>query len=689
MGILKKMLSVALSCLIACTPAALSAEAVKNYSNYFIKYDNIKSSESKEEISEDDKPFNVFEIYNAYYGITTTKATTRTTTKITTTTTTSESTTTSTTSTTTDTTTTSTIATVTTETTTLTTSDTIASDTTDSTTTTVTTLSKPITTTSNTITIPPISTDEKTTKTPNIAITETTTTTELTSVNNTTTTFKTTEKTTTTAEKTTLSTTVLISATSSSLTDITTDTDVTTTDIITTVTSGTVTTSSGTAPTTQDVFLKGIDVSQFQLNIDWNKVKSSGDADFAIIRAGYGKELNQEDPYFDYNMQNAQAAGMDVGIYWYSYAYSVEDAVKEAETCYQIIKDYSFNYPVYFDVEEYGQMFNLTKAQLSAIVDAFCSTLEAKGYYVGVYSSASYLQSNIYEHVLKKYDVWVAEYNSGIYHYNGHYGIWQYSSTGSVDGIPAAVDLNYCYKNYPEIIGVNPESGRIPPATAPVSTDTTATAVTTTTSSIIYGVGVSAGSGSLDMSAINKDEYSFVILKAGEGGETPQVDPDFTTNLISAKEAGINCGAYWCAKSITEEEILREAEMFLFMIQGYQFEYPLYLDMTDSVYTDSGLSPEEMTALIKSFCSLFEENGYYIGVHATEDFLAESVTSEFFELYDVWLDCSETGKAGNKFKHGLIKSKEITIDGIEGNVYVNTCFRNYPSVMKHYELNGF
>ncbi|MDE5936592.1 MAG: hypothetical protein K2G83_04210, partial [Ruminococcus sp.] len=263
------------------------------------------------------------------------------------------------------------------------------------------------------------------------------------------------------------------------------------------------------------------------------------------------------------------------------------------------------------------------------------------------------------------------------------------SSTGSVDGIPAAVDLNYCYKNYPAIIGVNPESGRIPPATAPISTDTTATAVTTTTSPIVYGVGVSAGSGSLDMSAINKDEYSFVILKAGEGGETPQVDPDFTTNLISAKEAGVNCGAYWCAKSLTEEDILREAEMFLFMIQGYQFEYPLYLDMTDSVYADSGLSPEEMTALIKSFCSLFEEHGYYIGVHATEDFLVNSVTSEFFELYDVWLDCSETGEAGNKFKYGLLKSKEITIDGIEGNVYVNTCFRSYPSVMKYYKLNGF
>ena len=663
MGIVKKMLSVALSFSIACIPAALSAEAAKSNSNYFIKYDNIKSAKSKEKNSKNDEPFNVFEIYNAYYGITTTKATTRTTTKTTTTTTTA------------------TTTTTTTEKTTTTTKPT----------TTKTTTTKKTTSTTNPTTTE-TTTTKKTTSTTNLTTTETTTTKKTTSTTNLTTTETTTTKKTTSTTKPTTTKITTTKKTTSTIADITTTTDVNTTDIITTtdITTTTIetsTTSAGTTLTNHSVFLKGIDVSQFQLNVDWNKVKSSGEVDFAIIRAGYGKEINQEDPYFDYNMQNAQAAGIDVGIYWYSYAYSVEDAIKEAETCYKVIKDYSFNYPVYFDVEEYGQMFNLTKAQLSAIVDAFCSTLENKGYYVGVYSSASYLESNIYEHVLQKYDVWVAEYNSGIYHYDGHYGIWQYSSTGSIDGIPAAVDLNYCYKNYPEIIGVNPESGRIPPATTPVSTDTTTT-TTTTTAPIIYGVGVSAENGSMDMSAINKDEYSFVILKAGEGGETPQIDPDFTTNLISAKESSINCGAYWHAKSLTEEEILREAEMFLFMIQGYQFEYPLYLDMTDAVYTDAGLSPEEITKLIKSFCSLFEEHGYYIGVHATEDFLAKSVTSEFFELYDVWLDCSETGEAGNKFRYGLVKLKEITIDGV-GSVYVNSCLRSYPSVMKYYKLNGF
>lgn len=614
MGILKKILSVALSCSLACTLTVLPAEAAD--SSRFIKYDNINSLKSKEKNSENSEPFNVFEIYNAYYGITTTKATTRTTTKPTTTKTTTVKTTTAT--------------------------------------------KKTTTATAKTTTAKTTSATKKTT----------------------TATTKTTTAKTTTATKKTTSAAKTTTTTASELTDITTTTDLTVTDITTTTDMTTSTTSAN-----QSVFLKGIDVSQFQLNIDWNKVKASGEADFAIIRAGYGKELNQKDPYFDYNMQNAQAAGMDVGIYWYSYAYSVEDAVKEAETCYEIIKDYSFNYPVYFDVEEYGQMFNLTKAQLSAIVDAFCSTLENKGYYVGVYSSASYLESNIYEHVLQKYDVWVAEYNSGIYHYDGHYGIWQYSSTGSVDGIPVNVDLNYCYKNYPEIIGVNPEPSRIPEVTTTVSTEPAAT-TTTTVSTMVYGSGISVENGGLDVSAVNKEEYSFVILKAGEGGETLQVNPDFTTNLISAKEAGINCGAYWHAVSLTEEDMRKEAEMFLFMIKGYQFEYPLYLDMTDAVYTDSGLSPEEITALIKSFCSMFEEQGYYIGVHVTEDFLSSSVTSEFFELYDVWLDCSEKGAAENNFKYGMIKTKEITLDGSDV-VYFNTCTRSYPTVMKYYKLNGF
>lgn len=173
---------------------------------------------------------------------------------------------------------------------------------------------------------------------------------------------------------------------------------------------------------------KGIDVSQWQGNIDWQAVKDSG-IDFAIIRAGYGKLVSQKDPTFDYNVQNAQRVGLNCGTYWYSYALTVEDAQAEAEACYEIIKNYDFNYPVYFDIEDPSQS-GLSAAQVSAIIETFCTTLQEKGCYVGLYSYANFLTTHVFETVLKKYDVWVAHFDVMQPDFNGEYGMWQYSSTG-------------------------------------------------------------------------------------------------------------------------------------------------------------------------------------------------------------------------------------------------------------------
>ncbi len=196
--------------------------------------------------------------------------------------------------------------------------------------------------------------------------------------------------------------------------------------------------------------VKGIDVSKWQSTIDWKKVKADG-IDYAIIRAGYGNRTSQEDPMFDTNMVNAQKAGVDRGVYWYSYATTVEDAYKEAEACYQVIKDYSFEYPLIFDIEEPSQA-SLSTATVSAIIDAFCSTMQAKGYYVGIYSYSSFLNTKVYDSILEKYDIAVAHYGVSAPAYTKPYGIWQYSSTGSVDGISGNVDLDIAYKDYPFIM---------------------------------------------------------------------------------------------------------------------------------------------------------------------------------------------------------------------------------------------
>lgn len=194
----------------------------------------------------------------------------------------------------------------------------------------------------------------------------------------------------------------------------------------------------------------GIDVSQWQGgNIDFNKVKAAG-INFVIIRAGYGRSISQKDPYFETNYKKAKAAGLNVGVYWYSYANSVADAKAEAATCIKTIAGKTFEYPIFFDLEERSQ-FNKGRDFCSSLVTAFCGELEKAGYFAGLYISRSPLEQYITRDVAKRYALWVAEYG-GKLNYNGDYGIWQNSSTWRVNGVSGNVDHDYSYIDYPSII---------------------------------------------------------------------------------------------------------------------------------------------------------------------------------------------------------------------------------------------
>lgn len=210
------------------------------------------------------------------------------------------------------------------------------------------------------------------------------------------------------------------------------------------------TTTKATTTTTTKSRYKGIDVSRHQGTIDWAKVKKSG-IEFVMIRAGYGKYSDQVDANFKTNITNAQKAGLDCGVYWYSYALNTSDALAEAKTCYNTIKGYKLSYPVAFDIEESSQMA-LTTTQVSNITKVFCEYLESQKYYVSVYSFASMLKDKMNSSVLTKYDIWVAHINVSKPNYSGNYGMWQYSHTGSVSGISGNVDLDYSYKYYPGIM---------------------------------------------------------------------------------------------------------------------------------------------------------------------------------------------------------------------------------------------
>jgi len=194
---------------------------------------------------------------------------------------------------------------------------------------------------------------------------------------------------------------------------------------------------------------RGIDVSKWQKDIDFNKVKASG-ISFVIIRAGYGKEISQKDPYFEKNYAKAKAAGLHVGVYWYSYADTIDAAKKEAATCLATIKGKQLEYPVYFDVEE-KQQFAKGKNFCDSIITTFCNAIEKAGYYAGLYMSTSYLNNYVSKAVRERYTVWVAQYGKKC-SYNGPYCIWQYSSKGQVPGVAGNCDMNECYVDFPETI---------------------------------------------------------------------------------------------------------------------------------------------------------------------------------------------------------------------------------------------
>ena len=209
---------------------------------------------------------------------------------------------------------------------------------------------------------------------------------------------------------------------------------------------------------TQDVYitlstpLHGIDVSDWQKDINWQAVKDSRKVQFAMIRSGWstGIDGNETDRKFYQNVKNAKAVGMPIGVYHYSYAKTPPEARDEAKYCLSIIKGHKFDYPIVFDIEE-PRMEKLGKDTLTNIVKAFCDTISEAGYYAAFYANPHWLNNLLNaEELVKKYDLWLAHW--GVDSPSRKCGIWQYTSEGSVPGIVGHVDLDYAYKDYPTIM---------------------------------------------------------------------------------------------------------------------------------------------------------------------------------------------------------------------------------------------
>ncbi|RKJ17859.1 hypothetical protein D7X48_20605 [bacterium D16-50] len=195
---------------------------------------------------------------------------------------------------------------------------------------------------------------------------------------------------------------------------------------------------------------KGIDVSKHQGVIDWNLVAQDG-VEFAFIRVGnrgYGTGKMVEDERFDANIQGASAAGIKVGVYYYSQAITREEVLEEANFVLEKIKPYEISCPVVFDVErvsgEPGRMNDISVEERTEFTRLFCETIQNAGYRPMIYHNTEMGAMMINLEPLEEYDKWFAAYSDQFY-YPYEYKIWQYSQSGRVQGIKGAVDLNISF----------------------------------------------------------------------------------------------------------------------------------------------------------------------------------------------------------------------------------------------------
>lgn len=190
---------------------------------------------------------------------------------------------------------------------------------------------------------------------------------------------------------------------------------------------------------------KGIDVSAYQPNINWQSVKASG-ISFAIIRAGwrgYGSGVAYDDSCYTANISGAIAAGIKVGVYFFSQAITEAEAIEEANMCIKSVSKYHLDLPIFIDTEytgDDGRADKLTTAKRTAICNAFCRTVENAGYRSGLYASYNWLVNNLNRYDLEADWIWLAHWNNTT-DYADRYDVWQYGA-GQIGGISGNVDVD-------------------------------------------------------------------------------------------------------------------------------------------------------------------------------------------------------------------------------------------------------
>ena len=222
------------------------------------------------------------------------------------------------------------------------------------------------------------------------------------------------------------------------------------------------------AQASNSVIFSYIDVSAWQMKIDWAKVKAAG-IQGVIIRAGIGDVLSypgQVDQYFEYNYSECKRVGLPVGAYFYCYATTPEQAKREAQGCLKLLAGKQFELPILYDVEE-SRTFATGKT--NEIIKAFADVLEPADWWVGIYTYKCAADAYLNDRTKTRYTMAIAQYADKCT-YTSQYAIWQNSSTTHVNGISGNVDHDWCYQDFPTMIKAKGKNGFPKPQPAPTLT---------------------------------------------------------------------------------------------------------------------------------------------------------------------------------------------------------------------------
>jgi len=201
------------------------------------------------------------------------------------------------------------------------------------------------------------------------------------------------------------------------------------------------------------------------------------------------------------------------------------------------------------------------------------------------------------------------------------------------------------------------------------------------------GIDVSVHNGKIDWQKVRAAGIDFAILRAGYGRLTSQKDDRFEENYAGAKTAGIPVGAYWYSYAMSEDEARLEADVFLSVIKGKQFAFPVYFDLEEKKQFDLG--KDKVSAIMRAFLKKVESAGYFVGLYGSAYSLTTHTADDIKSRYTIWLAhwCDQTNYSG---AYGIWQhSEKGRVDGINGNVDLGVGYKDFTTIIKAKGLNGY